>query len=190
MNNILPSDFSIDKYGMQIRLVNEKDAEFILMLRTDPTKSKYLGYTDPHIENQINWIREYKKREKEGLDYYFIYYYDGKPAGVNRLYHISDDHFIHGSWLFSNDVPPFCSLAAAVIARQIAFYDLGLNIEIDTDGIHEDNTGVIQFASFMGEEFTGTRENEMGVFKTGVLTKESFEKHLPQILRLIPKKVQ
>lgn len=186
----LPNDFALEKYGLKVRLVNESDAPFILGLRLDPLKSRYLGATDPKVESQVGWIREYKKRENEGTDYYFIYYYGEKPAGVNRIYKIQNGHFVHGSWLFSNNVPPYCSLAAAVIARQIAFYELGLNVETDTDGIHVDNTGVLHFASFMGEVFTGIRVCGMGEFKTGILTKEAFETNLPKILRLIPKKVQ
>lgn len=189
-NGRLPLDFRCERYGLQVRLVNESDAQFILNLRLDPIKSKYLGYTEPDIEHQINWIRRYKEREAEGTDYYFIYFYKGSRAGVNRLYKIQDDHFIHGSWLFSNDVPPYCPLAAAVIARQIAFFDLNLTIEVDTDGIHVDNTGVIQFASFMGEKFTGIRTTDMGDFKTGYLTKEKFIEKLPSLLRLFPKQVQ
>lgn len=186
----LPKEFNLHRYGLDVRLVTEDDARFILDLRMDPMKSKYLGKTSPNIQDQIDWITAYKDREIKGTDYYFFYSIDGKPAGVNRIYDIKDDTFIHGSWLFANDVPPYCALAAAVIARQIAFYNLNLTKEVDTAGIHVDNVSVWQFAQFMGEEFTGIHTNEMGDFKVGILTKESFEKNLPKVLRLIPKKVQ
>lgn len=189
MPNRLPQDFSLHKYGLDVRFVQESDAKFILDLRKDPIKSKYLSYTSGKLEDQIIWIRDYKKREAEGSDYYFMYEYQGQSAGVNRLYHIEADHFVHGSWLFSNNVPPFCSLAAAVIAREIAYELLGLVIEIDTDGIHQDNKGVLQFAKFMGHEFIGSRITEQGdVFLTSKLKREAFYHNLPKILKLFPKK--
>lgn len=189
MTKKLPPSFSIKRYGLDVRLVNEEDASFILNLRLDPIKSKFLGKTDSDIQSQIDWIRNYKVRESNGTDYYFIYYINNRPAGVNRIYEIKESTFIHGSWLFANDVPPYCPLAAAVIARQVAFYDLELKREEDTAGIHVENVSVWQFAQLMGEEFTGIRTDSMGNFKIGILTKESFEKNLPKILRLIPKKV-
>lgn len=189
MENRLPQGFSIYKYGLNVRFVQESDAKFILDLRKDPTKSKFLSYTSGNIEDQVYWIRDYKKREDEGTEYYFIYEYFGQLAGVNRLYHIESNHFVHGSWLFSDNVPPFCSLAAAVIAREIAYEILGLDIEIDTDGIHQDNKGVLQFAKYMGHEFTGIRITAQGdKFLTSILKKEVFYRNLPKILKLFPKK--
>ena len=134
--NLLPSDFMLDKYGLHVRFVNSSDAEFILSLRTDPVKSRYIGMTDESVNTQIKWIKDYKEREKQGIDYYFFYEYEGKPAGVNRIYNIKENHFVHGSWVFSDKLPPFCSLAAALIAREIAYDTLGLEEEIDTSGIH------------------------------------------------------
>ena len=189
MAHFLPSDFELHKYGLSCRLVNESDAEFILSLRLDSNKSTYISSTSNKIEDQIQWIREYKIREKKGLDFYFMYSYQGERAGVNRIYDIEDKHFIHGSWLFSNNVPPYCPLAAAIMAREIAFYILHLDAEIDTAGIHVDNTGVLQFATFMGEVFNGYRDSEQGRFLTGYLTKELFEQNLDKVKRLFPKKV-
>lgn len=185
---VLPSDFHGSKYGLTYRLVNENDSQFIVDLRTDPVKSRYIGNTDDSVESQKNWIRDYKKREVKGTDYYFIFYYGSTPAGVTRIYEIEDNHFIHGSWIFSNNVPPFCSLAAAIIAREIAYDTLGLEEEIDTSGIHEDNQGVLQVSKMMGVEFYGVRETEKGKFLLGKLPKDVFNKNKNNILKLIPKK--
>ena len=62
----------ISKYNISLRLVDEEDADFIVSLRSDEKKSRFISYTDPNIETQKNWIREYKKRENEGKEYYFI----------------------------------------------------------------------------------------------------------------------
>lgn len=185
---ILPSDFTLKRYGLDVRLVDIEDAEFILKLRTDPIKGRYIGKTDDTLTSQINWIKSYKERERVGEDYYFMYSFQGNPAGVNRIYNIRGTQFIHGSWVFSNDVPPFCSLAAAIIAREIAYEDLDLLLEEDTSGIHQDNKNVLEISRILGVEFTGVRKSNDGDFLTGRLTKEAFEKNKNKILRIIPKK--
>ena len=73
MNTILPSNFEISKYGLHARFVIESDAEFILSLRTNPMLSRFLHSTDNDVEKQKIWIRNYKERERNGTDYYFIY---------------------------------------------------------------------------------------------------------------------
>lgn len=186
----LDSSFTLERYGLYVKLVSEDDAVFINALRQDVRLSKYISPTEDNIDKQKNWIRDYKEREAKGEDYYFIYFYNGSPVGVNRIYDIKDGSFIHGSWIFLPETLPYCSLAAAVIAREIAFYDLGLDIEIDTAGIHVDNTGVLQFARYMGEEFTGSYVSPLGEFITGVLTKEAFEKNIDSIKRLFPKNIR
>lgn len=185
---VLPSDFHGNKYGLTYRFVNENDSQFIVNLRTDPVKSRYIGNTDDSVENQKEWISKYKEREVKGTDYYFIFYYGSTPAGVTRIYNIENNHFIHGSWVFANNIPPFCSLAAAVIAREIAFETLGLDVEMDTSGIHEDNTGVLQVSKMMGVEFYGERITDKGKFLLGKLPKSVFNKNKNNILKLIPKK--
>ena len=64
----LQENFSLERYGLKVRLVYERDAEFILSLRTNPYRTNYMLTLDNEIENQKNWIQEYKKCEKEGLD--------------------------------------------------------------------------------------------------------------------------
>ena len=185
---MLPSNFVLKKYGLDVRFVNTEDAQFIVDLRTDPSRSRYISYTDNSVESQIKWIKSYKEREKLGLDYYFIYSYEGIAAGVNRIYDINNNHFVHGSWVFSDAVPPFCSLAAAIIAREIAFDTLGMDEEIDTVGIHEDNKGVIQVSKMLGVNFFGKRESDIGTFILGRLPKETFNLNKKNILKYVPQK--
>ena len=170
---------------MSVRFVEEEDASFIIDLRTDEKNARFIHAGDYSVESQKNWIREYKKREKLGQDYYFIYYYNNQEVGVNRLYKIVDDHFTFGSWVFKNDAPFFCSIASAIIAREIAFDMLKLKYEKEEDGVHENNKNVIRFSKSIGLKFTGEKVNEMGKFYTGSLSKEDFEIHKQQYLAVI-----
>lgn len=185
----LPENFELDRYGLHVRLVREEDAEFIVKLRNDPQKARYISITSNSVDDQIKWIRLYKEREKEGRDYYFMYSYQDKLAGVNRIYDIEENHFIHGSWVFGDDIPPYCALAAGIIAREVAYDTLGLDVEIDTAGVHKDNHGVLQYIRTLGVEFTGTKIYPMGEYYTSRLTRAVFYQNKNKIIRLFPKKL-
>lgn len=118
----LPSDFSLCRYGLYVRFVNENDAEFILKLRTDSKLGKYIHATDKNIVAQKEWIRSYKIRELHGTDYYFMFEYpQGNRLGVCRIYNINENSFTLGSWVFSPDAPIGSSILGDIITREIAF---------------------------------------------------------------------
>lgn len=120
--NKLPSNFELDRYGLHVRLVNESDAEFIVKLRTDDKLGRFINPTSNDIEPQIVWTREYKKREKQGVDYYFMFEVPvGNPVGVCRIYDIKEDEFTTGSWVFSKDAPIGSAILADIISREIAY---------------------------------------------------------------------
>lgn len=187
----LPSDFEYDKYGMRIRLANVEDAEFIHALRTDPKSAPYMHIDGCTVETQRSWLIEYKKREANGEDYYFIYYKDGEAIGVDRLYHIKDKEFHCGSWVFKHGLPPYCSMAGAVMAREIAFEILNMEVESNLeDGMVDTNTNVIRFMTMLGFKKTGEHTEGRFNFINGLLTKEDFEANKTRIIRFVPKEFQ
>lgn len=124
--NKLPSNFEVEKYGLKVRLVNEDDAEFILKLRTNEKLSRHIHPTDDDLQKQMLWIRDYKIRESEGREYYFIFIKDNKPIGVSRISNISDYFGLGGSWLCSPDNNPVDSMTTPFVAHDIMFNELGL----------------------------------------------------------------
>ena len=88
--NKLNSNFKLEKYGLEVRFVEEKDAQFILGLRTDSRLGRYISETSLDVLQQVEWIRNYKLREERRKEYYFIYSYEGESVGVNRIYNIDD----------------------------------------------------------------------------------------------------
>ena len=72
--------------------------------------------------------------------------------------------------------------------KNYSYEDLGLTLEEDTSGIHQDNKNVLEVSRLLGVEFTGVRKSDDGDFLTGRLTKEVFENNKIKILRIIPKK--
>ena len=55
-----------------LRLVVEEDAQFILQLRLDESLNRFLSKVDSNQDEQREWIKRYKCREREKLEYYFI----------------------------------------------------------------------------------------------------------------------
>lgn len=156
--NKLPENFTIERYGLNVRLVEEKDAGFILSLRTNPKLSRYIHNTDDSLDKQREWIREYKKREFEGKDYYFIYYYGGKPIGVNRIYDIHDRWATGGSWVCIPGCDPQQSIATSMILREIMFEIL--NLEEDRFDVRKGNRMVIKAHKMFGAHVTGESDED------------------------------
>lgn len=125
MNKLLPN-FNIERYGLQVRLVTEDDAEFIVRLRTDVKHSRFINKIDESVEKQRNWILEYKERESKGIEYYFVFSMNENPIGVYRLYNISNNMFVCGSWVFSSSAPAGAGILGCIIGREIAYEDLEL----------------------------------------------------------------
>ena len=185
MRKILPPDFKGEKYGLQYRFVEEIDAEFIYKLRSDKTLSKYIHDIEGGVENQREWIRKYKEREKRGEEYYFIFYRDGNPIGLNRLYSFHDTTYTGGSWVMAHGTSASDVLAVPIIIREIAFETLGMDFEDNYDACHVDNKKVIKFNLRFGCKIYKHFQDVKGEYVAMSLTKEDFEANKPKLLKLI-----
>lgn len=152
----LPPDFSMKKYGIEVRLVNEEDTPFILSLRADKWLTRFIHPTDNDENKQRQWIRDYKIREAEGKDYYFIYSKEGIPFGLNRIYNIDGFSCTSGSWLCKPGSPVNLSVPIAIINRDIMFDMLGL--KEDNFDVRKGNLKVQKFHLMTGSVKTGETE--------------------------------
>jgi len=141
----LPSNFELDRYGLHVRLVREEDAEFIVKLRTDPQHARFIGHTDNDVNKQIEWLREYKKREELGADYYFIFYKESRPIVLCRLYNIDWVHlsYTSGSWVSVPGMDYEDVMKCSVVMMDIAQDILGLLVDIYD--VRKGNTQVLNF---------------------------------------------
>ena len=90
----------IQAEGIIMKLIDKSDAKFIVDLRTDRKLGKFISNTSLNIDDQINWIKEYKKREANQKEFYFIFEDSNhKLWGAVRLYNLSEDSFTLGSWI-------------------------------------------------------------------------------------------
>jgi hypothetical protein len=152
MAMILPENYSIERYGLYVRFVNEEDSEFIVNLRTDSQRGQYISSTDASVEMQREWIRDYKKRERQGTDYYFMFESPkGIRLGVSRIYEIKKETFQTGSWVFKRDAPFGAAMLGDIICHEIAF-------ELFPDGVNfhdikKANTPVNKYADNFNPQF-------------------------------------
>lgn len=116
--------FLIEGKHIILRLVEESDAQFILDLRTDK-KAKYLSKTDNNLENQIKWIRNYKEREKENKEFYFVIENkENEKIGLVRAYNIEDDSATSGSWIMLDNVKIESTLEGVLLLYGFIFEHL------------------------------------------------------------------
>lgn len=132
-----------------LRLVDVQDATFILKLRTDEKKSKYLNKTENDICKQIDWIRAYKVREAQGYEYYFVIQdVLGNPIGTYRLYGIQDSMATPGSWILIDGVDIRVSLESVLLMYEFIFQNLKKE-KIIFD-VRKDNKKVVRFHESYG----------------------------------------
>lgn len=136
---------------IQLRLVDESDAEFILSLRSDEKYNKYLSPVDIDLEAQREWIRDYKKSEFDKKQFYFIIErLDGTLCGTVRIYDFKNDSFCWGSWILNQHKTKYAAIESAFLVYRYGFETLGFaksHFEV-TKG----NEKVIQFHLKLGSE--------------------------------------
>lgn len=135
----------IKKYGIKLRLVEETDAAFILNIRMDAKRSRYISKTDSDNEKQRLWIRNYKIREADGREYYFIAEDEnGTPFATYRVYDISDHSAVIGSWVtkpgYTNSAN---SIKVDIAVKEFVFEVLGFN-HVFFD-VHKENKSVLRY---------------------------------------------
>ncbi len=156
--------------NIKFRYVEEYDAEFIIKLRTHTSKSKYISYTDQDIEKQVNWIREYKKREKNKLEYYFIAIDENNiQFATYRLYNLNETTLEIGSFVslpYYNN--PINIIKVDIILKSYAFENLKYN-KINFE-VRKENKNVINYHNKYKPNLVW--EDDLNFYY--VLSKESF----------------
>lgn len=170
----------IERYGVVLRLVEPKDAKFILKLRNDEQRSKHLSKTSNNINDQINWINEYKKREALGEEYYFVAVDEqDNPLGTTRLSELNGASFELGSWLFSKDSPVEVAIKADIITKEIGFD--WLNFESCKFNVRKENKKVLNYHKHYSPEFV--KEDDLNIFF--LLNKENFNKVKDKFIKML-----
>jgi len=99
------------------------DAAFILSLRTDNQKSKFLSSTSPEMNKQIAWLEDYAHKSDQA--YFIIENRTGESLGCVRLYDPKGDSFCWGSWILKEGAPQSAAIESALIIYAFALDHLG-----------------------------------------------------------------
>ncbi|KJV41245.1 GNAT family N-acetyltransferase [Acinetobacter brisouii] len=137
---------------IHFRLVNEDDAEFICNLRNTPELNKHISKSTAIVDDQIRWIENYKKRENEIQEFYFIIERNdnNERIGTIRIYDFRDKikSFCWGSWILNSNKTRYAAIESALLIYRIAFDELGF--EQSHFDVRKDNLSVHKFHMKLG----------------------------------------
>lgn len=109
-----------EEYGLKISLIEESDAKFICDIRNN-YKARLLNGSTIKLDDQIKWIKEYKHREKDELEFYFIFWDNKERIGTIRFIKMDEITFESGSWLFVDNIPFSVTIKAELFCKDVAF---------------------------------------------------------------------
>lgn len=109
---------------LTFRDVTVEDAAFILSLRTDSEKARYLSAVSGDIADQRAWLKRYAQTDDQA---YFIIQFQDEPIGTVRLYDPRGDSFCWGSWILSKTRPSQAAMESALMVYAYAIDHLGFS---------------------------------------------------------------
>ena len=147
--------------NINLRTVEIEDADFIYTMRQNREKTKYLSKVTGTVDSQKEWIKNYKQREDEEKEFYFIIESKNKDKfGLVRIYDLKNDSFCWGSWLIKEDAPKTSAIESALQIYEFGFYKLGF--EKSHFDVRKGNDKVIAFHQRFGAKIVS--EDELDYF--------------------------
>jgi len=116
------------------------DAEFILSLRLDPTKSRFLSATPPTLQDQVAWLDRYQSSSNQA--YFVICDHEQHRLGCVRMYDPVEYSYCWGSWLMVGGLSPLFAIESALLIYAYGKYSGFKQARID---VRKENTSVWKF---------------------------------------------
>ncbi len=160
-----------------LKNVTLEDAEFILSLRLDPEKNKYLSRTSQSLEDQIAWLKKYEKETDQA--YFIICDKSMKKLGCIRMYDPIDSSYCWGSWLMISGLSPLVSIESVLL---IYAYGKNLGFTEARIDVRKDNISVWKFHETI---FSATRIQETDDDYFYIVTQKSIDAALKKFSKLI-----
>ena len=165
---------NLDGNYVTLRNVKSDDAEFILSLRCNEKKSKFLHKTENDVIKQQNYITNCLNVADQ---YYFISENkDGKRIGTIRIYDITDTTFTGGSWLMVDGSSPQEVIETEYLMKKYGF--CVLNKPKCVFDVRKENKKVIRYHKMMGAKVVGETELDY-LFEC---TKEDYMKNIKNFI--------
>ena len=109
---------------LTFRNATADDAAFILSLRTDVEKSRYLSAVSSDLAEQQAWLERYSKAQDQA---YFIIEHQNAAIGTVRLYDPQGESFSWGSWILHSSRPSHAAMESALMVYAYAVDHLGFS---------------------------------------------------------------
>ncbi len=166
--------------GVQLRLVEKEDAQFIVDLRTNHKLGKNLSQTSEKVDDQINWIENYKKKELDLKEFYFIIEDSKKTKwGTVRLYNFNENSFTIGSWICLPNNKDKIAIKAWLLCVEFGFEKL--NFDVLLFDVRKKNRSVLYYAKLY--QPTTISEDELNYFF--MLEKATFYINREKVIKLL-----
>jgi hypothetical protein len=160
-----------------LRDANVDDAAFILFLRTDPKKNRFISGTSGSLDDQINWLRKYETSQDQA--YFIIEDKNNNKLGCVRMYNSMEFSYTWGSWILVDGLSPLISIQSALL---VYFYGGFLGFKEARLDVRKGNKFVWRFhESFSAAE----RVKETDVDYFYVVREDSIIKSLQRNYKLI-----
>ncbi len=173
----LPQQEKLQGKFVNLREVTIKDAEFILKLRCDDKKSRFIHKTEYNIAKQVEYLNNYLKKDNEW--YFIIENKEHTPIGTTRIYDVEGDKYTGGSWLMIDKATAQETLEGDLLMKSYSFDVLGFSK--DCFDVRKENRKVVRFHQICGSKIVG--ENDIDYFFE--YTKEDFEKNRDRLYEML-----
>jgi RimJ/RimL family protein N-acetyltransferase len=132
-----------------------EDASFILELRIDLIKSKFISKTSNDLELQKLWLQKYS-HDCEQVYFVILDKQDNK-VGTVRIYEIKEDSFCWGSWILKNGVSSSYAIESALLVYSFA---LTLGFKKSHFEVKRENHSVWKFHERFGAQKVGESSDD------------------------------
>ena len=163
--------------NIHLRRVQVSDASFILSLRLDPLKSRYISPTSDSLELQQQWIQRCIDSPEEVL--FIISDKTGRNLGSIRMYSPNSLNYTWGSWLLLDGLSPSIAVESLALLYSYGKY---LGFDHALLDVRKENTSVWKFH----EKVTGAKlVSEDHLDKFYVVCSEEIDKFLTRFSTLL-----
>lgn len=163
--------------NLVLRDARKEDAAFILSLRTDAGKSRFLSRTSSDLAQQEAWLERYAA--DDGQIYFIIEDRAGAPVGTVRLYDRQGDSFCWGSWILQAGAPPQYAIESALLVYEVGLAQGFTGAHFD---VRKGNESVWKFHERFGAVRTGeTAEDYLFTISREAIraSMDKYRKYLP-----------
>ena len=172
----------ITGHNLVFRDAAVEDAAFILALRTDARKKRFISPTSPQLAQQVAWLTAY--REAHDQAYFIVQDSRGEPAGTIRLYDPAGDSFCWGSWIMRRGAPVHYAVESVLILYRYALHELGFSRSYFA--VRKENRSVWRFM----ERFGARRTGQTGIDFLYETTRDRIELSLESYARFLPRPIR